>query len=317
MLMLTTTAIDIDEELLNRCLVLTINESREQTEAIHAAQRKKQTLDGLLADAEKQAITRLHQNAQRLLKPLTVVNPFADQLTFLSDKTRTRRDHMKYLTLIRAIALLHQHQRPIKQIEHRGQRLGYIEATASDIALANRLAHDILGRTLDELPPQTRRLLGLLHAMVTAQGQARGLKPRDVRFTRRDIRQFTGWSDNQLKVHCTRLSELEYLLIHGGSRGHLLHYELAYDGGTDEAPRLAGLIDPAELDNAERKLGASDGKLAPSSPLDGARLEVVGGTQSPAVTGLVADGVAVAENALFPAKKTQAAALSSAAQVEG
>ncbi|TBU94782.1 DNA primase [Stutzerimonas kirkiae] len=72
MLMLTTTAIDIDEELLNRCLVLTINESREQTEAIHAAQRHKQTLDGLLADAEKQAITRLHQNAQRLLKPLAV-----------------------------------------------------------------------------------------------------------------------------------------------------------------------------------------------------------------------------------------------------
>lgn len=41
MLMLTTTAIDVYEELLNRCLVLTINESREQTEAIHAAQRKK------------------------------------------------------------------------------------------------------------------------------------------------------------------------------------------------------------------------------------------------------------------------------------
>jgi DNA primase len=35
MLFLTTTAIDLDEELLNRCLVLTINESREQTEAIH------------------------------------------------------------------------------------------------------------------------------------------------------------------------------------------------------------------------------------------------------------------------------------------
>lgn len=37
MLMLTTTAIDVDEELLKRCLVLTVNESREQTERIHAA----------------------------------------------------------------------------------------------------------------------------------------------------------------------------------------------------------------------------------------------------------------------------------------
>ena len=48
MLFLTTTAIDIDEELMNRCMVLTVNESREQTQAIHAMQRQQQTLEGLL-----------------------------------------------------------------------------------------------------------------------------------------------------------------------------------------------------------------------------------------------------------------------------
>ncbi|MCX4174960.1 MULTISPECIES: hypothetical protein [Paraburkholderia] len=47
--MLTTTAIEIDEELLNRCLILTVDEGREQTEAIHRLQRHKRTLDGLLA----------------------------------------------------------------------------------------------------------------------------------------------------------------------------------------------------------------------------------------------------------------------------
>jgi DNA primase len=39
MIALTTTAAEIDEELLNRCLVLTVDEGREQTQAIHAAQR--------------------------------------------------------------------------------------------------------------------------------------------------------------------------------------------------------------------------------------------------------------------------------------
>ena len=39
MIALTTTAAQIDEELLNRCLVLTIDEGRAQTQAIHAAQR--------------------------------------------------------------------------------------------------------------------------------------------------------------------------------------------------------------------------------------------------------------------------------------
>ncbi len=75
------------KSLLNRCLVLTVNESREQTQAIHAMQRHRQTLAGLLADSEKGYLTQLHQNAQRLLRPLKVVNPYAHQLTFLSDKT--------------------------------------------------------------------------------------------------------------------------------------------------------------------------------------------------------------------------------------
>ncbi|WP_217520122.1 CHC2 zinc finger domain-containing protein [Ralstonia pseudosolanacearum] len=62
MLMLTTTAIDVDEELLNRCLVLTVNESREQTRAIHARQRQRQTLAGLLAETERSALIALHRS---------------------------------------------------------------------------------------------------------------------------------------------------------------------------------------------------------------------------------------------------------------
>ena len=162
MIFLTTTAIDLDEELLNRCLVLTVNEDREQTQAIHRLQREQQTLEGLLARQERAEILKVHRNAQRLLKPLFVVNPYARELTFLDSQTRTRRDHTKYLTLIRAIALLHQHQRPVKTATHRGRTISYIEVTRSDIETANRLAHEVLGRSLDELPPQTRRLLVLI-----------------------------------------------------------------------------------------------------------------------------------------------------------
>ncbi|UWS29790.1 CHC2 zinc finger domain-containing protein [Erwinia pyrifoliae] len=245
MLMLTTTAIDVDEELLNRCLVLTVNESREQTEAIHAMQRQGQTLEGLLMTSEKAHVTRLHQNAQRLIRPLKVVNPYASRLTFMSDKTRTRRDHMKYLTLIQSVALLHQYQREVKRVAHRGEVIEYIEVEREDIALANRLAHEILGRTLDEMPPQTRRLLMLIQKMVYTLAAAQNKKPGKVRFTRREIREVTRWSDNQLKVHCLRLAEMEYLLVHGGSRGHLLQYELLWDGSGDGA-HLCGLIGPDE-----------------------------------------------------------------------
>ncbi|WP_405469336.1 CHC2 zinc finger domain-containing protein [Morganella morganii] len=263
MLMLTTTAIDVDEELLNRCLVLTVNESREQTQAIHAMQRQHQTLDGLLAVSEKGYLTELHQNAQRLLRPLKVVNPFAHQLTFLSDKTRTRRDHMKYLTLIQAIALLHQYQREVKTVTHRGSVIEYIEVAETDIQLANRLAHEVLGRTLDEMPPQTRKLLLLIQSMVNGLAKVQGCQAGEVRFTRRDIRDFTYWSDSQLKNHCQRLSEMEYLLIHGGSRGHLLRYELLWDGQSAHENHLCGLLDVTADEGNVCKSGQKESKSAP------------------------------------------------------
>jgi DNA primase len=257
MLFLTTTAIDIDEELLNRCLVLTVNESREQTRAIHALQRKRQTLEGLLASEDHQSVVTLHRNAQRLLQPLNVVNPYADSLTFLDDKTRTRRDHMKYLTLIRAITLLHQYQRPIKTVQHRGKLVRYIEVEPEDIALANQLAHEVLGRTLDELPPQTRKLIQTVYPWIKEECARLAIKRNDYRFTRRQIRQLTGWGDTQLRVHLERLVQMEYLIEYGGRRGNLVEYELIYDGEGQEGNRfLMGLQDIVSSKNTDTNQGS-------------------------------------------------------------
>jgi len=248
MIALTTTAAEIDEELLNRCLVLSVDEGRTQTQAIHAAQRARRTLAGLQARAQREMLLKLHQNAQRLLEPLAVVNPYADRLTFQDDRTRMRRDHEKYLTLIDTIALLHQHQREMKTLSHGEQALRYIEVTLADIALANELAHEVLGRTLDELPPQTRRLLGLVVKMVEQECGAQHIRRGDYRFSRRQVREYTRWGDTQLKIHLSRLTELEYLLVHRGGRGQSFEYELLFDGETNtDAPHASGLIDTDTL----------------------------------------------------------------------
>ena len=248
MIALTTTAAEIDEELLNRCLVLSVDEGRVQTQAIHAAQREKRTLAGLRAKVEREAILKKHQNAQRLLAPLAIVNPYAQHLTFLDDRTRMRRDHEKYLTLIDTIALLHQHQRVLRTALYGDKHVRYIEVTLEDIALANRLAHEVLGRTLDELPPQTRRLLGLLVNMIDDHCRLQHLTRSQHRFSRREVRAHTRWGDTQLKIHLARLVELEYVLVHRGGRGQSFEYELLYDGTTEaEERRVSGLIDVEAL----------------------------------------------------------------------
>jgi DNA primase len=271
-LLVTTTARDLDEELMNRCLVLAVDEGREQTRAIHERQRARRTLDGLLAKREREALIALHQNAQRLLRPLDVLNPYAQFLTFPDQTTRLRRDHEKYLTLIDAIALLHQHQRPIQTARRGEQVIEYIEASIKDIELANRIAHDVLGRSLDELPPQTRRLLKLVDGHVAAEAEHQAIRRADVRFTRRALREAVHWGDTQLKVHLARLAELEYLLAHRTKAGGF-EYELVYDAGDADALRFPGLADIEALRHAYdgARSGSDTGRSAPGRAAVGPR----------------------------------------------
>lgn len=202
---------------------------------------------------------RVYQRRRLLsLRPLFVHDPYAQGLTFLDEKTGTRRDHTKYLALF------------------------------DDVALANGIASEILGRSLDELPPQTRRLLLLLEAMAEKACGKDGLPRADCRFSRRDVRLETGWGDTQLRIHLDRLVSLEYLLVHRGGRGQSFVYELLYGGeGQDGARFLLGLIDaeklgqksPEDPDEAEydgdlagseaEVAGENDDLAGPSRPLRG------------------------------------------------
>ncbi len=260
MIMLTTTAVELDEELVNRALVLTVDEDREQTRAIHVRQRARRTLDGRLASVATAALLALHRNAQRLIEPVTIVNPYAPQLTFIDARTRTRRDHEKYLTLIDVVALVHQHQRERRTVTRGAQSLTYIEVTREDIAVANRLAAAVLGRSLDELPPQTRRFLTHLDTWITRACTTHRGHRTDFRFLAREAREATGLGATQVKLHLHRLAELEYVLVHRAPRGHGVSYELVYAASdhTADATIFSGLREAEALTNTMYDAERSD-----------------------------------------------------------
>jgi DNA primase len=244
MIMLTTTAIDLDEELQNRCLTLSVDESPEQTAKIHTLQRERRTLAGLVAKAERTELLRVLRNAQRLLTAVEVLNPYAPSLTFPSGRTRNRRDHEKYLTLIDSIALLHQHQRPKGRYELGGRTLEYVPVTLDDIALANELAPEVLGRSLDELPPQTRTVLGHIRTLMRAKRE----KTKGVdTFTRRELHGACGWSFTQLRIHLERLTQQEYVAAHCGRMGSQFVYELLIDLDAPEHTAHVPLLDVETL----------------------------------------------------------------------
>lgn len=232
-LFFTSTSVSLDEELANRCLVLTVDESAAQTAAIHRLQRERETLAGVLAAQDRESVIKLHQNAQRLLRPLIVVNPFAPELRFEDGRTRSRRDHPKLLGLIRAVALLYQHQREVKRVVHGGKVIEYTEATQGDIETASRLASQVIGRAKDEVPPHTLKLLATIEALVSEDCKRLGVERRDYRFTARYLRERLGVGPSQLQVHLRRLVQLEYLALHRQADGRGYRFELLGDGGYD------------------------------------------------------------------------------------
>jgi DNA primase catalytic core len=233
-LMITTTEVELDYETSNRFITLTIDESKEMTERILQKQREQETLEGLIRKADTEQIIKRHHNAQRLLRPLQVINPYAEHLTFPSESLRARRDHKKYLGLIKAIAFIHQYQREIKSIGNNGGMIQYIEVTIDDIEKANKLAGEILGRTLDELSPPSRLLLRMIREMVETRCKEHKSDPREYRFSRRDIREWSRWSDFQIKCHIRQLEDMEYLYSITGKKGKEYVYELLYPGGGED-----------------------------------------------------------------------------------
>ena len=107
------------------------------------------------------------------------------------------------------------------------------------------------------LPPVTRRVLERIVEAVKAQRLPR----ESVRFSRREVREWTGASDTQARAHLERLVGLEYLLTHRGQRGQSFEYELIYDGDGSGAGHLSGLLDMTTIASSRGR----DGEFAGST----------------------------------------------------
>ena len=239
-LVLTTTNAEIDEELANRLITLGADESPAQTAAIHAAQRRTMSLDGLKDRLRRDELIATHRNAQRLLEAIPVVIPDEQVIDFPAHALRHRRDHAKALGLICTVTLLHQHQRTRATVSVAGKDLTYLEADPADIELGIALARATLGQT-DGLSPQIRRVLDAAREIAAEKASDEDLSPS---FTRRELRERLGCSEHQVRAGLARLVSLEYVCVKAGPCGCQHRYRLAEDliepsgpGGPPRTPR--------------------------------------------------------------------------------
>ena len=227
--------------------MLTVDESREQTRAILASQRKRQTLEAMAGNASAESVIVRHRNFQRLLQPVVVINPHAEDLAYRDDRLQSRRDHPKYLNLIKAVAFIRQMTKD-KKVRTKGQKeFSYIEADREDIRIADELAAEILHRNLEDLNGVSQALLAQIERLVEArlkqmQKDGIGKTPdrSDILFTRREIREFTGWSHNRVKRYMKQLVDLEFVAAESGRFGIAYRYRLLCE------PPANGPVEPGQ-----------------------------------------------------------------------
>jgi predicted transcriptional regulator len=175
-----TTQESIYEDNANRSFLIYLDESQAQDERI--MQRQRALSAGIINTVEEQNIKTLMSNAQRLLQPINVRNPYAEYLQIPNEVFKPRRTNSHYLQFIEAITFYKQYQRS-QQIDPNTGEL-YIETTIEDIQEANQLIKEILLRKSDELNGACRNYLEQLKQHLQST-QTKGFTSKEMSKTMR------------------------------------------------------------------------------------------------------------------------------------
>ena len=159
-----TTQESIYEDNSNRNFLLYIDESQEQDVRIMNYQRLISA--GKVNEDQEYQSKELLKNVQRVLKPIKVINPYAEYLELPPSVFKPRRTNSHYLQFIESITFYKQYQREEKANEETGEI--YIETTIEDIEEANELIQEVLLRKSDLLNGACRQFFEMLKAYLKA-----------------------------------------------------------------------------------------------------------------------------------------------------
>lgn len=228
-----TTQESVYEDNSNRSFLLYIDESQVQDEKIMRYQR--QLSAGKVNHEEEIKTKQLLQNSQRLLKTITVRNPFAEYLSLPQSVFKPRRTNAHYLQFIEMVTFYKQYQKEHKTDEATGEE--YIETNIEDIQEANELIKEVLLRKSDSLTGATRNHLENLKKYLQEHSQTR--------FTNAEIRRNLRVKETTLRRYNNQLLSENYIKKVKNKNVKSYCYEIT---DTEEYTNLKALIDKALQD---------------------------------------------------------------------
>jgi predicted transcriptional regulator len=241
-----TTQEKVYEDNANRSFLIYINETAEQDEKIMEYQRKKSA--GTIDIETEKNIRNLLQNTQSILQPVTVINPYAEQLKIPLEVFKPRRSNSHYLQFIEAVTFYHQYQRE----QHTDTETGevYIQTTIEDIATANKLMKSILLRKADELNNACRTYLEQIKSYLKNNQQTA--------FSTKEIRQHLRINNSNQKRYMLQLFVNGYIKKSGGNKARGFTYEVvSYEEYEQLQNQISNVLD-ATLQNLTKEVQSSN-----------------------------------------------------------
>lgn len=205
----------INPENASRCFVVNTDESAEQTQRIQENQRYKYSLEKLKGgNEEKERIIKTHRAAQKLLRKVNIVNDFAPLLNFPVKLMRTRRDHERFMDLIACVCFLRQYQKK----EETEDGVTYIRCDLEDYSVAYKImVEGVLSSTMRELPVGAQILYEQMRNLAKKEAEIQELDVTEISMTQRQIREYTGQSQQSVKMGIRQLIDFEYInVVKGG-----------------------------------------------------------------------------------------------------
>lgn len=225
---LSATAGKLDHGFTTTWCLVPVDESADQTARVLAAERVRYAQPGGGCDAmTRSAIRQHHHTLQRLIASHPVVIPFAERIAFPATTLRQRGEHARFLSLVAASALVHQHQRLSDR--------GHVVADVRDFDLAVSLAEAAgIGAEPDLGRPAAVLLHALHHAGITTftSESALALLPH--------------WGRTSFRSAVADLLRLEYVTSPDGGRGQRRSYSLI--AGQQPAQRPTITLRPVTAD---------------------------------------------------------------------
>lgn len=245
-----TTKESIYEDNANRCFLIYLDESDEQDERVMELQRKLSA--GKINITEQMQAVKLLQDVQRVLQPVSVRNPYAEQLKIPKEVFKQRRTNAHYLAFIEVITFYKQYQRTIQTDTTTGEL--FIETTIEDIQEANELMKEILLRKSDELNGATRNYFEELkeHLQHTKQ----------TAFTNTSVRNELRIPLSTVKRYHAVLSQAGFIKLIESKQGKAYYYEIV---SYEEYRQLQNNIETV-LDEITNRLNGSQPAQSNNEP---------------------------------------------------